>query len=323
MTLSYQAIDIPFEYRHTCWFCGEPYYESFAFMPSPNYDNQAIPVLVPSCEECYGFCRTIKVSGLDLLRDKVKEQLHKKYQKHLQIGVNWTKEELEASEFEGKALEGFRESAWKMFEIAKGRVNYQGWPLAIDGQPLEPLHGRFHVQFDGITYTSLNQAIVQLAKAYDIPQPYLEAVVEVVGRDRLAYAIRFAKTTYGYSTAEREASIASLKALLAEEEALAQPVANAEGIQVAVGEIKELILHRTLIPAHATQWILEKGITSLAQLAEHEDTFFEHFNQDSELTAFTYFTAMQIYLEQREIDPLWADEQDPNRALFERLQQNK
>ncbi|MGF1736614.1 hypothetical protein [Photobacterium satsumensis] len=320
MTATYQSVDVPFDYRHTCWFCGEPYFESYAFLPSPNYDHQKLPILLPSCHECYGICKGIKASDLELLRDKVKEQLHRKYQKHLQIGVNWTKEELEQSEFEGKALEGFRESAWNMFEIAKVRVNFQGWPLTIDGLPVASLSTSFHVQFDGINYTSLSHAVEQLAKSYNIPQQYLEEVVEVVGRDRLPYAIRFAKTTYGYSAAERAASIDSLKALLAEESALSLPERKGSmGIDVNVGDIAELILHRTLIPPYATQWVLKQGINSLNQLAEQEDAFFEHFGADSELTAFTYFTAMQIYLEHRELEPDWAEHQDPNREWFDKL----
>lgn len=320
MPTAYQSIDIPFEFRHTCWFCGEPYYESYSFMASPNYDEQKLPIMVPCCQECYRFCQSIKVSGLDLLRDKVKEKLHRKYEKHLQIGANWTKEELEDSEFEGKALEGFRESAWTMFEIAKERVNYSGWPLTIDGLPVVGLTSSFQVEFNGITYTSLVQAVEQLAKAYNIPQAYLEDVVETVGRYRLAYAIRFAKTTYGYSAEEREASIASLKAMLVEESVLAaEEPKSAQGIEVAISDIKELILSRTMISPYAVQWALRKGISTLSQLAEHEDDFFEYFMQESELVAFTYFNGMQIYLEKRETDNEWAMNDDPNRVLFAKL----
>ncbi|MGF1687851.1 hypothetical protein L4C36_14360 [Photobacterium japonica] len=320
MTLSYQEIDVPFEYRHTCWFCGEPYFDSHAFMAAPNYEQQTLPIRVPCCQECFSLCKPMKVSGLDILRDKVKAQLHRKYEKHLQIGINWTQEELEDCEFEGKALEGFRESAWAMYEIAKGRVNYTGWPLVIDGQPVTAFSCAFHVQFDGVTYTSLQQAIEQLAKAYAIPQPYLEDVVEVVGRDKLTYAIRFAKMTYGYSAQERAASVASLRALLAEEAALFLPARTQQaGIDVALPAIQEFILHRTVMPAHAIQWLFKYGVVTLSQLAAQEDAFFAHFGQDSELTAFTYFNAMQIYLEQREIDMQWAREQDPNRAWFDQL----
>lgn len=317
---AYHSIDVPFEFRHTCWFCGEPYYESFSFMATPNYEHQELPIMVPSCQECYSLCQSVKVSGLDLLRDKVKEQLHRKYEKHLQIGANWTKEELEDSEFEGKALEGFRESAWKMFEIAKQRVNYSGWPLTIDGLPVSGLSSSFHVEFNGITYTSLAQAVEQLSKAYNIPQPYLEKVVEVIGRKRLGYAIRFAKTTYGYSDEQREASIESLKALLAEEAALSvSEKSRVQGVDVSVSDIHELILYRTMISPKAVQWILKHGITTLAQLAENEDAFFEHFAQEPEIVAFTYFNGIQIYLEKREQEPDWAQNEDPNRALFARL----
>ena len=316
----YQSIDVPFEFRHTCWFCGEPYYESHSFMATPNYEHQALPILVPCCQECFSLCQSVKASGLDLLRDKVKEKLHRKYEKHLQIGANWTKQELDESEFEGKALEGFRESAWEMFEIAKQRVNYTGWPLTVDGLPVMESSSRFHVEFNGIRYTSLAQAVEQLAKAYSIPQPYLEEVVEVVGRDRLSYAIRFAKATYGYSPEQREASIGSLKAMQAEETTLShQEKSPAKGIEVAVSDIHELILSRTMISSYAIQWILKQGIRTLDQLAAHEEAFFEHFMQDSEVVAFTYFNAVQIYLEKREQDPSWAENDDPNRGLFARL----
>lgn len=318
MTTSYLSIDVPFEFRHTCWFCGEPYYESHAFMAKPNYDGQSEPIMVPCCQECFSFSNDIKVSSLDILRDKVKEKLHKKYQKHLQIGVNWTKEELEDSEFEGKALEGFRESGWKMFEIAKERVNYRGWAVSIDGIPVEGLTTAFQFEFDGIVYTSLNHAVTQLATAYAIPQPYLEQVIELVGRDKMAYALRFCKTSYGYSAAEREASLASLRALLAEEKAnkLEEKKVSKRGRKVPISEIKELILFRTMISPYAIQWALEHGATTLHALAQQEDAFFEHFSQESELTAFTYFNALQVYLEQRENDHEWAETSDPNKHLF-------
>ena len=276
--------------------------------------------MVPCCQECFSLCQSVKASGLDLLRDKVKEKLHRKYEKHLQIGVNWTKQELDESEFEGKALEGFRESAWKMFEIAKQRVNYTGWQLTVDGMPVTGVSSTFHIEFNGITYTSLAHAVEQLAKAYNIPQPYLEEVVEVLGRHRLSYAIRFAKTTYGYSNEQREASIDSLKAMLAEESALTQQEKSREkGIEVAISDIHKLILYRTLISPYAIQWILQQGITTLGQLAEHEEAFIEYFMKESEMVAFTYFNGIQIYLEQREHDLLWAENEDPNRALFARL----
>ncbi|SMY32979.1 hypothetical protein [Photobacterium andalusiense] len=319
MTSSYHNIDVPFDYRHTCWFCGEPYFDSYAFMAVPNYDNQTLPIMLPCCQECFSFANAVKVSSLDLLRDKVKQQLHKKYHKHLQIGVNWTKEELESSEMDGKALEGFRISGWKMFEIAKERVNYSGWPIYIDGLPCYDVTTTFQFEYDGIIYTSLNHAVTQLAALYAIPQPYLEQVVELVGREKMTYALRFCKTTYGYSPAERESSLASLRALLAEEQANALPHRHSTTAQrdIALVEIKELILYRTMIAPHAIQWALSRGIQTLAELAEYEEVFFEHFSKESELTAFTYFNGLQIYFEKRELEPLWAQNDDPNRALFQ------
>ncbi|OBU14616.1 hypothetical protein [Photobacterium aquimaris] len=319
MTSSYHNIDVPFDYRHTCWFCGEPYFDSHAFMAVPNYDNQTLPIMLPCCQECFSFANGLKVSSLDLLRDKVKQQLHKKYHKHLQIGVNWTKEELESSEMDGKALEGFRISGWKMFEIAKERVNYSGWPIYIDGLPCYDVTTTFQFEYDGIIYTSLNHAVTQLAALYAIPQPYLEQVIELVGREKMTYALRFCKITYGYSPAERESSLASLRALLAEEQAnaLASQHSTTAQRDIALADIKELMLYRTMISPHAIHWALSRGIQTLAELAEYEEVFFEHFGKESELTAFTYFNGLQIYFEKRELEPLWAQNDDPNRALFQ------
>ncbi|KDM91473.1 hypothetical protein [Photobacterium galatheae] len=322
--MTIQSIDVPFEYRHTCWFCGEPYYESFIFRPEPDYAGD-LPVKVPCCEECYGLCTRTKASGLDVLRDRVKARLHRKYQKHLQIGAHWTREELEDSEMEGKAFEGFKESAWKMFEIARDRVNYTGWPLAIDGQPVGQISQAFQVEYHGIVYPNLAQAVEQLAKTYAIPEDYLEQVVELVGRQQLGFAIRFCKTTHGYSEAQQAASLASLRERLAEEAQDAKPTTPSgntqQGIEVPLKLIELQILHRTEVSPYAVQWALRHGVTTLAQLAEQEDNFLAYFSQDSELTAVLYFTGLQVYLEKRALDPQWADKQDPNRQWFHKLNQ--
>ncbi|MGR5280561.1 hypothetical protein [Photobacterium damselae] len=317
-------IEVPFEYRHCCWFCGEPFYEHVSFMATPNYDGQKHPIMLPSCHECFGLAKDLKVSSLDLLRDKIKEKLHQKYQKHLRIGLNWTEDELRDCEFEGKALEGFRESAWMMYQIAKERVNYSGWDLVIDGIPLPKLTTVYQVEFDGVIYTSLHHAVTQLAQAYAIPEAWLADVVELVGRDKLSYALRFCKTTYGYSAQERQASLDSLKMLLAEEAANQHSYNADEKNQVVhvikLNVLKELMLYRTLIPTIPIKWALERGITTLSELASNEELFFSYFNQDSELTAFTYFNALQIYFEKREEDPLWAQQDDPNREVFLQIQ---
>ena len=54
----------------------------------------------------------------------LKGRKSRKYQKALGIGANWTEQELQESEFEGAAFEGFKRSAWMMYTIAKERVNY-------------------------------------------------------------------------------------------------------------------------------------------------------------------------------------------------------
>ena len=59
------------------------------------------------------------------------------YHKDLAIGINWTEKELEESGFDCRILSGFKESAWMMYNIAKGRINAKGWPLVLNAVDIE------------------------------------------------------------------------------------------------------------------------------------------------------------------------------------------
>lgn len=188
-------IDIPFDKRHTCWFCGEPShlvfeYHAMAHAPHPS-------LAVPSCSECLKFARQQPLSSIWDCRIAVKDALRKTYAKHLAIGINWTEAELAESEFSCKVFEGFKKSAWMMYQIARDRVNAPAWPLALEGQVLDCQDDSTHFEFDGMTYTSVHGAIHFYAQQWSLDKGFLAELVRLVGRQRFSYALRLARIHIG------------------------------------------------------------------------------------------------------------------------------
>lgn len=184
-------IDIPFEHRHQCWFCGEPsamslHYEKQRHTPHP-------AMMLPTCKECFNIAKQHKLTSVWDCQMAVKDALMRLYEKHLAIGINWTKQELEDSEFEDKVFGGFKKSAWMMYEIARDRVNYRPWPLSLNGIPIDDVAYNDGFHFDGITYRSISQAIAFYAKQGVLDKRFLEDIVSIVGKQRFGFALRIAQ----------------------------------------------------------------------------------------------------------------------------------
>lgn len=125
----------------------------------------------------------------------VKDELMRIYRKHLAIGVNWTEAEIAQAEFDPdcKIFGGFGKSAWAMYLIAKNRVNYPGWPLSVNGIALDNHDYSVSFAFDGVTYTSLSQAISHYSQSLGLDKRFLQDIVSKVGRERFGYAVRVAR----------------------------------------------------------------------------------------------------------------------------------
>ncbi|RJG42209.1 hypothetical protein [Motilimonas pumila] len=194
--MAYPKIDLPFKYRHTCWICAEPSLSWLALPqnPSKGLDCPHPPLSLPVCQECGSLANSAKVTAQDAteLRQQLHQALRQKYRKHLDIGNNWTKQELELSEFEDKSFAGFKKSAWMMFEIARDRVEFAGWPLALDGVELAIMPDR-HFEFDGIQYNNVASAISAHAKQFDVLEDYLVALVNKLGPSRFKAALQYAR----------------------------------------------------------------------------------------------------------------------------------
>jgi len=203
---TYTNIDVPFENRHTCWFCGEPSDHEVKF-PEKYSDIREVnhtPLILPSCYECQRMKFNQSFSSINSYRSAVKDQLMSTYQKELSIGANWTEKELKESDFSGSKLEGLKRSGWVVYQIAKERVNYKGWPLSIDCISLDIFDTGTSFEFDGTRYTSLDVAIAHLGRVLNIDVNLLNDLIDVLGKDRFSYALKICRLNPVVSAKERK-----------------------------------------------------------------------------------------------------------------------
>ena len=225
-------IEVPFNERHCCWFCGEPYHSDLIFpVEYNNKDNTNASIfiekcphptlIVQTCHECKKFASGANAPHIWAVRRFVKSKLIKTYTKHLAIGVNWTQEELANSDFEQGNFAGFARSAWFMFEVAKGRVNYESWPLVIDGIELNELD--FSTQaienfsFDGVVYPSVSEAVKYYCNVFYIDESYFYKVLRCmvsessdVNQTLFAKTVRFCRLLVNESSHECKLALQGL-----------------------------------------------------------------------------------------------------------------
>lgn len=211
-TVTNIIVDIPFDKRRHCWFCGEPFKHYFSF-PHQQYlvlDCPHPPLQVPSCSECSALAIKVKKDSIWAVESIVKRQLIAHYQKDLAIGINWTKEELANSEFEGGNFEGFKKSAWFVYEVAKARVNYRGWPLALNGITLDIDFLKIDFSFDGVVYPCIDDAIDQYVSIYNLNKLFFLEVLQYYGGKRFAAAVRYCRLFVNATPKERASALREL-----------------------------------------------------------------------------------------------------------------
>lgn len=202
----YVAIEVPFNFRHICWFCGEPSDKKIKF-PHYEYEINILdhqPLTLPSCKECAGIVKRSAFPSIYHYRDAIKAALATKHQKVLSIGSNWTKKELEESELEGSAFAGFKRSAWPMFEMMQARINYSGWPLVVNNNQLEIDTGDEHFEFDGVSYISLDAAVTHAVKTFFLDEALFTRVLSVLGKAKFSQAIRLCRLYPNLTARTRE-----------------------------------------------------------------------------------------------------------------------
>lgn len=212
MKTDYLLTETPFEFRQRCWFCGEPKQFLFGF-PHKQWlvlDCSHPAIKISACKECFQFASQAKVDSIWDVHIHVKQALMKYYHKDLAIGLNWTREELENSEFDGGNFEGFKRSAWFMHEVAKGRVSFKPWPLVVKGDILDYLPEKEAFLFDGMRYPTIDDAILHYVKVFDLNIHFFKQVLARVGDAKFSSAIRYARIYIAATPQEQVIALRSL-----------------------------------------------------------------------------------------------------------------
>ncbi|WP_249555639.1 MULTISPECIES: hypothetical protein [Shewanella] len=208
------CIDIPFDKRHLCWFCGEPCKDFFEYHATPHTPHPSLAV--PCCSECLKLAKQHPLTSIWDCRMAVKDALMALYVKHLAIGINWTEAELAESEFSCKVFEGFKKSAWMMYQIARDRINFPGWPILLEGVDLECQQDSSQFEFDGVSYSSLPAAIHYYSKQFCLDSAFFAELLRLVGKHRFSYALRLARIHIAAEKEMKRQVLADVKAELSE-----------------------------------------------------------------------------------------------------------
>lgn len=217
--LDHLTTETPFDKRHDCWFCGEPNQFVFHYVNSLKSNSAISQLSLPSCKECYQVAKqsiTRKTfEGLYYsiwtIKTEVKQYLIHHYHKDLAIGINWTKAELEESEFEQGNFAGFQRSAWFMFELAKARVNYASWPLIVDGITVIDEYQEQSFHFDDVTYPNIEQAMQHYANTLSLTLDYVRSVLELLGDDHFAKTVRFCRLLVAENVSTQQQALRQLR----------------------------------------------------------------------------------------------------------------
>lgn len=270
---------------------------------------------VPACQECAEIRYSNHINSIWLLRDHIKHTLITKYAKHLGIGENWTEQELAEYNFTGALLGGFGRSAWEMYQIAKDRVSFKGWPITLDEMPIDAFDEASHFTYGGTRFISLGACIEYYVKAAGVDRELLDQLVDIVSAKRFSYALRVAKLNKSVSNKAREEIVAEIQQQEIEQQEVA--VINAQNQSFIDSNISDVTVSGTKAPAFAIQWALQQNIRDLATLCAHEDDYFDHFESLGGTAAFMSYNGLQLYFEARENPTFQAN--DPNQTLWDAL----
>lgn len=313
-TDTHTLIDIPFHFRHTCWFCGEPSGETLYF-PRNAKSNRHLDhafLAIPACNECHSIKYPDHLNSIWALRSCIRQALISLYTPHLAIGENWTEQEILDSDFSGAILGGFGKSAWRMYEIAKQRMAFEGWSLSVDGLSLEAIDDTSDFEFDGTHYSSLNACIDFFAEAADIDKDLLTQLVDIVTPHRFNYALKIAKLNKRISHAKRTKIIDDIT--LQEDEAR-EATFHWHAKNAVHSSIVDVCVCGTVAPIFAIEWAMKKGAHTLPQLCHLEDDYFDEFEHLGGAAAFASYNGLQLYLKARE-DVAWIEIHDPNKDVW-------
>lgn len=205
--IMYKRIDVPWDCKHICFYCGENAQADDHVPPTSRYHDFMClydshpPLLVPACNQCN------RVLGNSLQRDlyerfdECKDLLLKKLDKYLMYGNIWDKSSLAYARFTGD-LGKFSKAVVKQAEIAKDRLEWEHWNLSIEGIDLDRSNEVYKIKMDGKEFKSLDHVLEYARRVHKIPPTYLEKVINIVGYVKADHALAVCRAKKVKSEAE-------------------------------------------------------------------------------------------------------------------------
>lgn len=194
----YRKIDVPFNKRMECFYCGcipndwdhvppvTRYHDYIAI-----YDKHP-PLKVPCCSECNGLLHNTLQPDLYQRFAELKVKLTKKIGKYVRMGNLWTPEDIEYGEYTGNLFKSLA-AIENMAKICQERLAYDHWNISLGGENIERVEDWMELKVNGKKFSSMNHVFEHINKVHKIPVKYFEAVINIVGIKNLDYAFNLCK----------------------------------------------------------------------------------------------------------------------------------
>lgn len=195
----YQKIDVPYNMRYTCFYCGEFECDLDHVPPTSRYHDfigiydSHMPLLVPSCKECNSLLGNTLQKDIYDRFEECKKKLTKKLSRYLRYELLWDEDELEYAGFTGE-FSKFSEAVLKEVRKAKDRLTWEHWPVSIEGVEIENTHFNYYLKLDGKEFKTLDHLLEYVKRVHKVPVKYFEKVLLVVGYAKADYALRVCQT---------------------------------------------------------------------------------------------------------------------------------
>lgn len=205
--IMYKRIDVPWEHKNTCFYCGEYSHADDHVPPTSRYhDFIALydchpPILVPACNQCNRVLSNTLQKDIYERFDECKELLLKRLDKYLMYGNIWDEDSLDYAKFTGD-LGKFSKAIVKEAKVAKSRLEWEHWNVSVEGVDLEKSAEGYRIKMDGKEFKRLDHVLEYARRVHKVPATYLEKVLNIVGFVKADHALAVCRTRKVKSEAE-------------------------------------------------------------------------------------------------------------------------
>lgn len=218
----YITIDTPSDLLFTCFYCGEIASTKDHVPPLSRFHdyyaiyNQHRPIQVPCCGECNSLLGNTLQQNIYKRVEDLKIKLTTRYKKIMRYNDVWDEDSVDFCEFTGD-LKKFLDGVKSSYEVIERRLNWQPWPLTLDGEVIDVVDSSDRkIVIGKLNFATIDHFYHHTRKVDKIPQKYLENVLSIVGYSRLEYGYNFCKANKVKTEKEMRVKLEVLKEIIDE-----------------------------------------------------------------------------------------------------------